>query len=143
MRHQDFRQSRRRDFAADTFYPQPRSFGTRPRFTRPRFEALPGHPSAGSSSGSTPRKALGSSNFPMAQVTPFFMEACWPRAALPPFNREKPWKFGLAPARHRGVERRFEHRYCGDAATIELSSRTVEQANLRYAGRGDRDGEMV
>ena len=42
MRHQDFRQSRRRDFAADTFYPQPHSFGTRPRFTQPRFEAPSG-----------------------------------------------------------------------------------------------------
>ena len=42
MRHQDFRKSRRRDFAADTFYPQPHSFGTRPRFTQPRFEAPSG-----------------------------------------------------------------------------------------------------
>ena len=47
MRHQDFRQSRRRDFAADTFYPQPDSFGTRPRFTQPRFEAPSGPPVSG------------------------------------------------------------------------------------------------
>jgi len=47
LRHQDFRQSRRRDFAADTFYPQPDSFGTRPRFTQPRFEAPSGPPVSG------------------------------------------------------------------------------------------------
>lgn len=39
MRHQDFRNSRRRDFGADTYYPQPRAFGSRPRFSEPRFEA--------------------------------------------------------------------------------------------------------
>src|SRR5712675_3271892 len=31
--------SRRRDFDADTYYPQPRPFGPRPRFSEPRFEA--------------------------------------------------------------------------------------------------------
>jgi putative tryptophan/tyrosine transport system substrate-binding protein len=34
VREQDFRHSRRRDFDADTYHPQPRSFGTRPRFSR-------------------------------------------------------------------------------------------------------------
>jgi cold shock protein len=44
LRHQDFRNSRRRDFDADTYYPQPRAFGTRPRFSGPRFEAPSGPP---------------------------------------------------------------------------------------------------
>ncbi len=44
MRHQDFRNSRRRDFDADTYYPQPRPFGPRPRFSEPRFEAPSGPP---------------------------------------------------------------------------------------------------
>jgi CspA family cold shock protein len=34
LRHQDFRNSRRREFDADTEYRQPRAFGTRPRFSR-------------------------------------------------------------------------------------------------------------
>ena len=38
MRHQDFRNSRRRDSDADTYNPQPRVFGTRPRFSQARFE---------------------------------------------------------------------------------------------------------
>ena len=59
MRHQDFRQSRRRDFAADTFYPQPRSFGTRPRFTQPRFEAPSGPPVSGVVKWFSPEKGFG------------------------------------------------------------------------------------
>ena len=39
MRYQDFRNSRRREFDADTHYPRPRAFGVRPRFNQPRFEA--------------------------------------------------------------------------------------------------------
>ena len=44
MRDQNFRHSRRRDFDADTYYPQPRAFGTRPRFSQPRFEPPSGPP---------------------------------------------------------------------------------------------------
>ena len=44
MRDQDFQRSRRRDFGADTYYPQPRAFGSRPRFSEPRFEAPSGPP---------------------------------------------------------------------------------------------------
>ncbi len=44
MRDQDFRHSRRRDFDADTYAPQPRAFGTRPRFSRTAFEAPSGPP---------------------------------------------------------------------------------------------------
>jgi CspA family cold shock protein len=47
VRHQDFRNSRRRDFDADTYYPQPRSFGTRPRFSQTRFETPSGPPVGG------------------------------------------------------------------------------------------------
>ena len=39
MRHQDFRNSRRRAFDADTYNPQPRAFGTRPQFSETRFES--------------------------------------------------------------------------------------------------------
>ena len=42
MRDQDFRHSRRRDFDADTYDPQPRPFGTRPRFNRTPFETPSG-----------------------------------------------------------------------------------------------------
>ena len=44
MRDQDFRHSRRRDFDADTYHPQPRAFDTRPRFSQAGFEAPSGPP---------------------------------------------------------------------------------------------------
>ena len=59
MRHQDFRNSRRRDFDADTYYPQPRAFGTRPRFTQPRFEAPSGPPVRGLVKWFNPEKGFG------------------------------------------------------------------------------------
>jgi cold shock protein len=47
LRHQDFRNSRRREFDADTYYPQPRAFGTQPRFNRAPVEAPSGPPVGG------------------------------------------------------------------------------------------------
>jgi len=47
VRHQDFRNPRRREFDADTFNPQPRAFGTRPRFSRATFEIPSGPPVSG------------------------------------------------------------------------------------------------
>jgi CspA family cold shock protein len=44
LRDQDFRHARRRDFDADAYDPQPRSFGTRPRFSRTALEAPSGPP---------------------------------------------------------------------------------------------------
>jgi cold shock protein len=59
VRHQDFRQSRRREFDADTFYPQPRSFGTRPRFDRAPVEAPSGPPLSGVVKWFSPEKGFG------------------------------------------------------------------------------------
>jgi CspA family cold shock protein len=59
MRHQDFRNSRRRDFDADTYHPQPRAFGARPRFTQPRFEAPSGPPVHGVVKWFSPEKGFG------------------------------------------------------------------------------------
>jgi cold shock protein len=58
LRDQDFRHSRRRDFDADT-YPQPRAFGTRPRFSQPRFEAPSGPPVQGVVKWFNPDKGFG------------------------------------------------------------------------------------
>ena len=58
MRDQNFRHSRRRDFDADT-YPQPRAFGTRPRFSQPRFEAPSGPPVHGIVKWFSPDKGFG------------------------------------------------------------------------------------
>ena len=58
MRDQDFRHSRRRDFDADT-YPQPRAFGTRPRFSQPQFEAPSGPPVQGVVKWFSPDKGFG------------------------------------------------------------------------------------
>jgi cold shock protein len=44
VRHQDFRNSRRRDFEVETYHAQPRPFGPRPRFSESRFEAPSGPP---------------------------------------------------------------------------------------------------
>jgi len=59
LRHQDFRNSRRREFDADTEYRQPRAFGTRPRFSQPRFEAPSGPPLSGVVKWFSPEKGFG------------------------------------------------------------------------------------
>jgi CspA family cold shock protein len=59
LRHQDFRSSRRREFDADTFSTQPRAFGTRPRFSQPRFEAPSGPPVSGVVKWFSPEKGFG------------------------------------------------------------------------------------
>jgi CspA family cold shock protein len=59
LRDQDFRHSRRRDFDADTYYPQPRAFGTRPRFSQPRFEAPSGPQVNGVVKWFNPEKGFG------------------------------------------------------------------------------------
>jgi cold shock protein len=59
LRHQDFRNSRRRDFDADTYQSQPRTFGTRSRFAQPRFEAPSGPPVSGAVKWFSPEKGFG------------------------------------------------------------------------------------
>jgi len=59
VRHQDFRNSRRREFDADTEYRQSRAFGTRPRFSQPRFEAPSGPPVSGVVKWFSPEKGFG------------------------------------------------------------------------------------
>ena len=58
MRDQDFRQSRRRDFDADTYHPQPRAFGTRPRFSQ-SFESSSDPPVQGVVKWFNPDKGFG------------------------------------------------------------------------------------
>ena len=59
MRHQDFRNLRRREFDADTNYPRPRDFGTRSRFSQPRFDAPSGPPVNGVVKWFSPEKGFG------------------------------------------------------------------------------------
>jgi cold shock protein len=59
VRHQDFRNPRRRESDADTFYPPPRAFGTRPRFNRTRMEAPSGPPVSGVVKWFSPEKGFG------------------------------------------------------------------------------------
>ena len=59
MRNQDFRNLRHREFDADTPYSQPSTFGTRPRFTQPRFEAPSGPPVSGVVKWFSPEKGFG------------------------------------------------------------------------------------
>jgi len=59
VRHQDFRNSRRRDFDADAFSTQPRAFGTRPRFNRAPMEAPSGPPVSGVVKWFSPEKGFG------------------------------------------------------------------------------------
>ena len=44
MRYRDFHHSQRREFDMDTYHPQPRAFGARPRFSQAGFEAPSGPP---------------------------------------------------------------------------------------------------
>jgi cold shock protein len=57
--HQDFRNSRHRDSDAESYHPQPRAFGTRPRFSQARFEAPPGPPIRGVVKWFSPEKDFG------------------------------------------------------------------------------------
>ena len=59
MRHQDFRNSRRREFDANIEYRQTRALGTRPRFSQPRFEAPSGPPVSGIVKWFSPDKGFG------------------------------------------------------------------------------------
>ena len=59
MRHQDFRNSRRRDFDVETYQPKPRAFGSRPRFSQPRFEAPSDRPFRGVVKWFSPEKGFG------------------------------------------------------------------------------------
>ena len=59
MRHQDFRNSRRRDFDANDYQPQPRAFGTRSRFSEPRLEAPSGPPVLAVVKWFSPEKGFG------------------------------------------------------------------------------------
>jgi CspA family cold shock protein len=59
LRDQDFRHSRRRDFDVDTYHPQPRPFGTRPRYSQPRFEPPSGPPVRGVVKWFNPDKGFG------------------------------------------------------------------------------------
>jgi CspA family cold shock protein len=59
LREQDFRHSRRHDFDADTYYPRPRAFGTRPPFNQSPFEAPSGPPVQGVVKWFNPEKGFG------------------------------------------------------------------------------------
>jgi CspA family cold shock protein len=59
VRERDFRYPRRRDFDADSYHPHPRSFGTRPKFIQPRFEAPSGPPVNGVVKWFSPEKGFG------------------------------------------------------------------------------------
>jgi cold shock protein len=59
LRHRDFRNSRRREFDADTGYPRPRAFGTRPRFVPRGFKASSGPPVSGVVKWFSPEKGFG------------------------------------------------------------------------------------
>jgi cold shock protein len=59
LRHQDFRNSRRREFDAVTDYPPPRAFGIRPRFNQTRFESPSGPPISGVVKWFSPEKGFG------------------------------------------------------------------------------------
>jgi CspA family cold shock protein len=59
LRQQGFRNSRRREFDADTDHLQPRAFGTRPRFIQPGFEAPSGPPVNGVVKWFSPEKGFG------------------------------------------------------------------------------------
>jgi cold shock protein len=58
LREQDFRHPRRREFDADSYQPQPRAFGTRPRFSQ-TFEDPSGPPVHGVVKWFNPDKGFG------------------------------------------------------------------------------------
>jgi len=59
VRYRDFHHSQRREFDMDTYHPQPRAFGARPRFSQARFEAPSGPPVQGVVKWFSPEKGFG------------------------------------------------------------------------------------
>jgi len=59
VRHQDFRNSRQREFDADIDQPRPRAFGARPRFSQARSEIPSGPPVSGVIKWFSPEKGFG------------------------------------------------------------------------------------
>jgi cold shock protein len=59
VRHQDFRNSRRRDFDVETYHAQPRPFGTGPRFNRAPVQAPSGPPVGAVVKWFNPEKGFG------------------------------------------------------------------------------------
>jgi len=59
VRERDFHHSRRCDFDADSYQPQPRAFGTRPRYSRAPVEAPSGPPVSGVVKWFSPEKGFG------------------------------------------------------------------------------------
>jgi cold shock protein len=59
LRDQDFRHSQRRDPDVETHHLHPRAFGTRPRFSQPRFETPSGPPVHGVVKWFNPDKGFG------------------------------------------------------------------------------------
>jgi len=107
VRHQDFRNSRRRDFDADAFSTQPRAFGTRPRFNRAPMEAPSGPPVSGVVKWFSPEKGFGFVELSDGSGDAFLHGSVLTQGGSPLFNRAKPSKCGSAPATKDHTSPRF------------------------------------
>jgi CspA family cold shock protein len=97
VREQDFRQSRRRDFDAETYHPQPRTFGTRPRFSQPRFEAPSGPAVHSVVKWFNPEKGFGFVELSDGSGDAFLHGSVLAQSGINACNRVKPSKCGSVP----------------------------------------------
>ena len=147
MRHQDFRNSRRRDFDADTYYPQPRAFGTRPRFSQPRFEPPSGPPVSGIVKWFNPEKGFGFVELSDGSGDAFLHGSVLTQSGIHSLARRNARSWcrprPKRAARHRGAERRFEHRCSVGTTAIQFPGRDIGRTIFRHGGRGDWHREVV
>jgi CspA family cold shock protein len=101
LREQDFRNSRRHDFDADTYHPQPRAFGTRPRFSQPRFEAPSGPPVHGVVKWFNPDKGFGFVEFSDGSGDAFLHESVLTQSGISTLQPGEALEVRIGPG-HKG-----------------------------------------
>jgi cold shock protein len=149
VRHQDFRNSRRRDFDADDIgYPQPRAFGTRPRFDRAAFESPSGPPVSGVVKWFNPGKGFGFVALTDGSGDGFLHATVLARSGISAVQPGETLKVRVGPG-HTGP-------HITEVLSVDTSTATpmtprqphyrrhdIEQTNFRHVGRRNRNGEVV
>jgi CspA family cold shock protein len=114
LRDQHFRNSRRRDFDADTYYPQPPVFGTRPRFSETRFESTSDPPVRAVVKWFNPEKGFGFVELSDGSGDGFLHGSVLSQSGINAVQPGDTLEVAIGPGhrstRHRGAERRYEHR---------------------------------
>ena len=141
MRQRDFPNSRRREFDADTEYRQPRAFGTRPRFSQPRFEAPSGPPVGGVVKWFNPDKGFGFVELSDGSGDAFLHGSVLAQSGNNAVQPGDTVEVRVGPG-HKGPH--ITEVLSVDCLTaVALPGRDIERSIYGKSGRGDRHSKMV